>query len=509
MRISVSCPQGHKLQIAEKYAGKKIACPKCKEVVKVPGVSPPDPLPAEGKKPAVAIPRPKDAGQPAPLPRSEATPTKTEADNKLKRSAKIEPSDEYGRASESDSDDTFQSEYSDYEDAGELSENDPYGHYESDETSPKSLPPRRGDIKKRPETQPPKPTSEVPGNSRERIRIMALGAGTGAAIAAVALIAVWMVRQGSNSIERQSGTVASTDTAPGGDVTSSTSESTLASVSTIDLQEKLRRIALAVLSFHDVHGWLSPSLDDGSAEAASLKPKTPDPLARRATKLSWRVHVLPFLGEEQLYNQFNLDESWDSENNIQLMSRTPLPFRTDDVNDGMTRIRAFTSKGMLLGTLRHSNLASVSDGMSSTILCLAAGPDKAVPWSKPDEMLLDVDSPKSALGQLPGGLIPAVMVSGVPFLIGSDIPDADFVALLTPGAGDSVDVSKYAELSKDLMDRSRSENTARKLTGATSKAAASHWYAAATGRPWQRFGGRDSPEAEADRHRIRNYGIGA
>jgi hypothetical protein len=43
MTISVVCPQGHKLNAKEKLAGKRIKCPKCGSVVKIPEVAVPEP----------------------------------------------------------------------------------------------------------------------------------------------------------------------------------------------------------------------------------------------------------------------------------------------------------------------------------------------------------------------------------------------------------------------------------------------------------------------------------
>lgn len=36
--------------------------------------------------------------------------------------------------------------------------------------------------------------------------------------------------------------------------------------------------------------------------------------------LSWRVHILPFLGRAALYDQFKKDEPWDSRHNNQLIA---------------------------------------------------------------------------------------------------------------------------------------------------------------------------------------------
>ena len=39
--------------------------------------------------------------------------------------------------------------------------------------------------------------------------------------------------------------------------------------------------------------------------------------------LSWRVAILPYLEESKLYDEFHLDEAWDSDHNIQLLSKMP------------------------------------------------------------------------------------------------------------------------------------------------------------------------------------------
>ncbi|WP_261037712.1 DUF1559 domain-containing protein, partial [Streptococcus mitis] len=39
--------------------------------------------------------------------------------------------------------------------------------------------------------------------------------------------------------------------------------------------------------------------------------------------LSWRVHILPYLEQDALFNQFKLDEPWDSPNNKPLIAKMP------------------------------------------------------------------------------------------------------------------------------------------------------------------------------------------
>src|SRR5262249_4317102 len=43
--------------------------------------------------------------------------------------------------------------------------------------------------------------------------------------------------------------------------------------------------------------------------------------------LSWRVAILPYIEQDNLYKQFKLDEPWDSEHNIKLIQRMPEIYR--------------------------------------------------------------------------------------------------------------------------------------------------------------------------------------
>ena len=72
--------------------------------------------------------------------------------------------------------------------------------------------------------------------------------------------------------------------------------------------EKLQRITLAMLKYEKDHGHLPPAF-------------TEDENNRRLH--SWRVLLLPYLGEQGLYDEIKLDEHWDSEHNSKLRSRCP------------------------------------------------------------------------------------------------------------------------------------------------------------------------------------------
>src|SRR5947209_10873341 len=70
----------------------------------------------------------------------------------------------------------------------------------------------------------------------------------------------------------------------------------------------LKWIGLALHNYHDTHG---------SFPSPAIYSKEGQPL------LSWRVSILPFLDENELYSEFRLDEPWDSPNNLSLLSKMP------------------------------------------------------------------------------------------------------------------------------------------------------------------------------------------
>ncbi|MBI1915919.1 MAG: DUF1559 domain-containing protein [Planctomycetes bacterium] len=75
-------------------------------------------------------------------------------------------------------------------------------------------------------------------------------------------------------------------------------------------QDNFRKIALAFQDYADAHRAVMPT-------QAIYDKKTGKPL------LSWRVTILPFLGETVLYKQIRLDEPWDSPHNREFWDQMP------------------------------------------------------------------------------------------------------------------------------------------------------------------------------------------
>jgi RNA polymerase sigma factor (sigma-70 family) len=77
------------------------------------------------------------------------------------------------------------------------------------------------------------------------------------------------------------------------------------------VRKQLRMLGTAVVNYRDTYGTLPP-------------PAIVD--ARGRPLLSWRVALLPFLEQDNLYRQFKLDEPWDSPHNRKLIARMPAVF---------------------------------------------------------------------------------------------------------------------------------------------------------------------------------------
>jgi hypothetical protein len=165
-------------------------------------------------------------------------------------------------------------------------------------------------------------------------------------------------------------------------------------------QHNLRQIGLALHNFHDSYKNLPP---------AAICDKQGKPL------LSWRVAILPFIEQAPLYQQFKLDEPWDSPHNSKLVAQMPPVFAPVGIKTkeaGLTYYRGFVADpnlGPAHATAWETTpapnspygawgprLIAFTDGTSNTLLLVEAG--EPVPWTKPAELPYDPKKPLPKLG---------------------------------------------------------------------------------------------------------------
>jgi hypothetical protein len=162
--------------------------------------------------------------------------------------------------------------------------------------------------------------------------------------------------------------------------------------------------------------------------------------------LSWRVALLPFVDQVPLYNQFRLDEPWDSPSNSRLLTQMPPiyghPVDAAGTPRGQTCFRVFTGPHTPFPDAippydAHRSgcrfPASFPDGLSNTILVVEAA--ETVPWTKPDELPYDVTKPLPKLGGRISRGTCVVMADGSVFFLPATISDATLRSAITTDDG--------------------------------------------------------------------------
>lgn len=143
----------------------------------------------------------------------------------------------------------------------------------------------------------------------------------------------------------------------------------------------MKQILLAMHNYHDVHR--------GFPSSYSVD-KDGKPL------LSWRVHILPYIEGQALYDQFHLDEPWDSEHNLKLLDQMPMVFALPggDPTTGKTPYQGVSIDDGILGPPKEGELRKaqnavgrsldqVRDGSSNTIAVVETNIANSVEWTKP------------------------------------------------------------------------------------------------------------------------------
>jgi hypothetical protein len=187
----------------------------------------------------------------------------------------------------------------------------------------------------------------------------------------------------------------------------------------------LKQIALAMHNYHDTYGHLPP---------AAILDKDGKPV------LSWRVAILPFIEQEQLYKEFHLDEPWDSEHNKKLLPKMPRVYALVNVEpkDPHTTIyKVFTGKSTVFEDPNGIRLADITDGTSNTFLVVEG--DGPVPWTKPEDLPFDLEQKLPKLGgQFDEGFLAAFCDGSVRFM--SNQANENLLrALITRNGGEKID----------------------------------------------------------------------
>jgi hypothetical protein len=155
--------------------------------------------------------------------------------------------------------------------------------------------------------------------------------------------------------------------------------------------------------------------------------------------LSWRVLILPYIEQTDLFNEFRLDEPWDSSHNIKLLKKMPATYappgrKAAKIPPNHTVCHVFVGKGAVFEGregLRYPQ--DFPDSTSNTFLVVEAG--KPVLWTKPENLTYDPDGPLPDLQCIFNDGFRVGMADGARHWVKKEAPEAVLRAFITRNGG--------------------------------------------------------------------------
>jgi prepilin-type processing-associated H-X9-DG protein len=193
----------------------------------------------------------------------------------------------------------------------------------------------------------------------------------------------------------------------------------------------LKQIALAMHNYHQSNNRFP--------RAASLS-EHGKPL------LSWRVAILPYMGYQELYNKFHLDEPWDSVHNKSLIKEMPPVYLCPDgakPETFTTPYQVVVGDNTIFEKDKDVGFVDVTDGTSNTLLVVEA--KNAVSWTRPDDVTFDPAAAPSLCGAgsaHPGGFNAAMGDGSVRF-IKDTIDPKKFRFMITRNQGEVITADDF------------------------------------------------------------------
>ena len=148
-------------------------------------------------------------------------------------------------------------------------------------------------------------------------------------------------------------------------------------------EKKMEKIAAALNKNRKETGILSsPAITD--AEGRPL--------------LSWRVRLLPLLGHQKLFEQFKVDEPWDSPHNRKLVSAMPPIYsRPIGPSAGKTNYLLPIGPHTLFPNQTTSRPRKESADSERGVMLVEVNDDQAVTWTEPRDFHWDESQPREGL----------------------------------------------------------------------------------------------------------------
>jgi prepilin-type processing-associated H-X9-DG protein len=193
-----------------------------------------------------------------------------------------------------------------------------------------------------------------------------------------------------------------------------------------EVKDRMEKIGSAMKAFHD---------REHRFPASAIYSEDGKPL------LSWRVALLPFLGHQDLYDAFKLDEPWDSPHNLVLARQMPvvyaLPYNLDDgaAPSWTTYFQVFVGSGTVFEGTTGVSLNDFARRVSKTALVVIA--QEPVLWTKPVDIVFSPIGPVIQPNDHVAGYCWVLFADGhVASVLGAGpLTDAEWRGMITHNSG--------------------------------------------------------------------------
>jgi WD40 repeat protein/tRNA A-37 threonylcarbamoyl transferase component Bud32 len=160
---------------------------------------------------------------------------------------------------------------------------------------------------------------------------------------------------------------------------------------------------------------------------------------RKTMPYSWRVAILPFLGEQSLFDQYHFDEDWESENNLKVLQQMPAVFRDPRAKSDSNETSYLAIVGAETVISDHPvSMNDIKDGFSQTMMLAETG--KRVPWTKPEDIELPADSGFPQLMPTDAGGFSILLADGSVHVIKSETDAQTLRGMCTRSGGEPIEI---------------------------------------------------------------------
>lgn len=190
--------------------------------------------------------------------------------------------------------------------------------------------------------------------------------------------------------------------------------------------KNLREIMSAIHMYHDVANHLPPPHSGFGFDGKTNE------WFRHRPYLSWRVLLLPLLGEKELFGKFRLGEPWDSEHNKKLIPLLPKIYCApgSKAGEGKTNYLGVVGPNAAFPEKETITVIDFFDGTSDTIMLVEAPDEAAVEWTRPKDFPVGTREPAKILTGLREGGFLTAFADGAPQFVSNDITSDTLQRLL-------------------------------------------------------------------------------